>query len=266
LFETTSGISYVVSLLRHRISDPKTVYTNVVDEDAGTAAGSVNEVFLTDNMPVVSGYETELRADRWNYVACATVEAAANIRGYIFSNASGSFLIPNGATLPTAGDRIKLSYTWRERQPYRFNDTELKLYLGDAISTVNNVYYNFGYTFVNSGVNNLDISPVIKAEDLAPHIYAKYASYLIKKELEAEGFGDRIYVKDINITIDTSKGLADLQKSAKDLLDDFKNIIIELRQGDIAKVACKIDTYNTVSYGDVDGTYSSFTPSREFWS
>lgn len=248
MYTTTNGVDFVVELLRHRISDLKYTHTNVVGEDAGSSVGSPNEVFYTANMPVVSGFDANMRIGRWHYGLSPSSASAQGERKFVLILESGGFLVPTGAIAQLSGERVKLSYTWLEEQPYKFSDMELKIYLAGAIKTVNEVYYDFG--FLASIVNNTDISisPTVYATDLAPHIYAMYASYLIKKELEAEGFGDRIYVRDINITIDTSKGLGDLQKSSEKLLNDFANIILELRVKGQEATCSKIDTYSNFPY------------------
>lgn len=245
MYTTTSGLDFVLEILRDRISDKKYSYTTVVRENAGLASGVSNEIFFTNNMPIPSGFSTALRAGRWYYTEYSSDAETASKRGYIFSVASGSFRIPSVAIAAESGAAISLSYTWLEEQPYKFSDEQLKLYIADSISTVNNVYYDFGYQFISNGLSDMYISPDINSSDLAPYIYAKYCSYLIKKELEAEGFADRIYLRDINITIDTSKGLGDLTKSAQGLLDEFKSIISELRSSGVEAAFARIDTYST---------------------
>lgn len=262
MYTVTSGVTFLVELLRHRISDPKYVYSTVVNEDAGISVGSPNEVFYTENMPVASGFDANLRVGRWHYGIANNSSDAQGVRKFVLVIESGGFLIPTGAISQLAGERVKLSYTWLEEQPNKFSDSELKIYLADAIKKVNDVYYDFGFTISVSGNVDLSISPTIKASDLASHVYAMYASYIVKGELEAEGFGDRIYVRDINITIDTSKGLGDLQKSSQNLLKDFLNIINELRINGQESAFARIDTYSTVK--DITGmSYNSSFNSDE---
>jgi hypothetical protein len=240
-----SGINFLVGLVRYRISDLKILYNNVTQENAGNSTGNA-QIIYTANMPITSGFDSYLRVGRWLYTPVASQAAASGIRGYVFDSSDGSFTIPSGAVLPSAGQTIGLSYTWSEEQPYKFTDNELKMYLGDAVSTVNNSMYNFGHTFIANPTNDTyTIYPEVGTSEIAGYIYAMYASYLIKKQLESEGFGDRIFVRDINITIDTSKGLGDLQKSAKDLYVMIQDVIKTLLVKGQEAAFARIDTYST---------------------
>lgn len=257
----TSGIDLLVQILRYRISDPKTIYSTVTSENVGVASGVNNEIFYTNNMPLASGFDTHLRIGRWYYQAKSSDAACNGLRAYVFNIDSGSFRIPTSAVLAPSGERATVSYTWEEEQAYKFSDKELKLYIGDAITAVNNDC-NLGYTFVVSG-ETFDVSPTVTFNTAAAHIYPLYATILVKQQLESEGFGDRIYVRDINITIDTSKGLGDLSKSLKELKSSYTNIINAcILEGQEAAVT-KIDTYSTLN-NDIYYYQNSFTNNREF--
>lgn len=252
-YTTTSGIDFIVEILRQRIADTKTVYTDVAQEDAGTATGAVaGEFFYTDNMPILSGADTHLRVGRWYYDKVDTDYEVTGLRAYTFNVASGAFHIPTGATAATSGDRVKLSYTWIEEQETRFRDEDLKFYIGDAVTIVNSVYYNFGHTFVADTVTGMYISPTPTASDFASYLYALYAAILIREEIEAESVGDRIYVRDINITIDTSKGLGDLSKSVKELRAKFDALLRTFLVDGQEAAFSRIDTYSTKA---LTGTY-----------
>lgn len=256
-FSTTSGLDFLVELLRYRISDLKYTYSNVIQEDAGTANGTANELFYIDYVPAISSFDTHLRVEgtgaKYYYTRYNTEADCSGKRGYIFSAESGYFMIPTGAILATSGSRVKVSYTYLEEQDAKFSDDELRLYVGDAITTVNNSWYNFGHTFSATG-STWYVSPTPDASSISSYLYALYAAFLVKKQLESEGFGDRIYVRDINITIDTSKGLGDLQKSAKDLMENFKSIVNELRLRGQTAAFARIDTYSTapIDYGSYE--------------
>jgi len=262
-----SGLDFLVNLVRYRISDLKSIYNTVVQEDAGTAAGTANEIFSTDYMPIASGFDTHLRAGRWYYTKVSTDADAVGLRAYVFSTTSGQFRIPTNATYPTSGDRAKVSYTWLDEQPTKFTDDEIKMYLGDAITTVDSTYYDFGYTFLaDNTTNTFTISPTPTASGLASYVYTMYASYLIKKQLESEGFGDRIFVRDINITIDTSKGLNDLQRSSKDLMDNFRRLISEIKLKGQESIMARIDTYSSAPIvGDSYRFDSNYTNDGQFF-
>jgi hypothetical protein len=260
-YSTTSGLDFLVDLLRHRISDPKLIFSVEVKEDAGTADGLLPATFLTDNLPIATGFDTHLRVGR-NYYGSYTTPAAAVTagNGYVFSLETGSFKIPAGATAPASGDRAQVSYVWKEEQEFKFTDQELQFYLGDAISEINSAYYNFGHSFVTTGgVAALSVSPAPQASEFASYAYAQYAAILVKQQLESEGFDDRIFVRDINITIDTSKGLGDLGKSTKRLRDDFAKLMNTFLIDGQESAFQRIDTYSTYP---LTGTYTYKTNSR----
>ena len=238
----TSGLDLLVQILRYRISDLKIAYTTVTAEDVRTASGTSNEIFYTANMPVASGFDTYLRAGRWFFAKKNTELECNGIRAYVFNLESGAFIVPAGAIVAEAGSRVRVGYTWEEEQEYKFSDKELKLYIGDAITAVN-LDCDFGYTFISTGEFN--VTPTVEFNTAAAHIYPLYASILLKRQLESEGFGDRIYVKDLNITIDTSKGLGDLSKSTKDLESKYQNFINDCRMSDQLAAVQSIDTYST---------------------
>ena len=248
-FEVTTGMQFLADLVRYRISDLKSIVNQVTQEDVGASSGSLPETFYTDNLPIASGFSTYMRIGRWLYTQVDTDVAAAGIRGYVFSTVSGSYRIPTGATAATSGDRVKVSYSWTEEQPYQFRDSEIYLYLGDAITTVNNQFYDFGESFSTDGTNFF-ISPSVGVSSPSAYIYAMYASYLIKKQLESEGLGDRIYVRDLNITIDTSKGLNELSKTSKDLYGNVMDLIKACRINGQTTVFDRIDTYSTLPVAD----------------
>lgn len=259
----TSGSDFLVDTVRYRIADPKYLVTNVVNENVGVASGVDNEVFYTLNMPVASGFDTHLRVGRWHLQEYNTAEDAQDKRGYLFSIESGSYLIPTGAVKAEVGASVKASYSWIEEQTFKFSDREINSYLCDAISTVNEFYYDFGYTFSYDGTT-FNLSPNITNNDFAAYMYAQYASYLIKKQLESEGFGDRIYVRDINITIDTTKGLQDLQKSAKTLLDKFEKNINTLKLKGQEAAFQRISLYSVDYTGDLYSQYNFVKDSMFF--
>ena len=64
----TSGIDWLVALLRMAIADPKTTVNQVVrEENDEVSSGLPNEVFYTDQLPISSGCTTYMRIDRWLY-------------------------------------------------------------------------------------------------------------------------------------------------------------------------------------------------------
>jgi hypothetical protein len=260
----TSGSDFLIDLVRYRISDPKYLVTNVVNENVGVSSGSDSEVFYTANMPIASGFDTHLRAGRWHYQEYDTAEDAQDNRGYLFSIESGSFLIPDGATPPESASTVRVSYSWIEEQSYKFSDREISTYLCDSISTVNKFYYDFGYTFNYDG-SSFVLSPNITNKDYASYMYAQYASYLVKKQLESEGFGDRIYVRDINITIDTTKGLSDLQKSAENLLKNFEKNINYLRLKGQEDSFARIDVFSNYRYDSGEEYETSFIKDSDYF-
>lgn len=247
---THTGVDWLIDLLRVQIADQKYKVTQVVQEDTGiVSSGVMDEMFYTDNLPIVDDTDTYMRIGRWLYQEVDSAAAAAGLRAYVFNVDSGCYHIPEGAIYGEDQGRVKVGYSWIDEQTYKFSDTELKYYVQDSTVTINDSYYNFGHTVVGAGAS-LDISPAPAYDEIASYIYVKYATYLIKKQLEAEGFDNRIYVRDLNVTIDTTKGLGELAKSSRELIKEIEAIINELRlKGQVAAFTI-LDTYSTYVEND----------------
>lgn len=241
----TSGIDWLVDHVRKRINDPKAIHTFEIQENAGSATGAAaGEIFLTQNMPISSGFERELRIGRWYYTEKDTIAETSGVRGYVFNVASGSYYVPSGATAATSGDTVKLSYAWNEEQPYRFSDDELKNFLQAAVTEVQQGYYDF--SFVASGIGSAwSLAPEPGANNLGSYVFAMYTVYLIKKKLEEEGFQNRLVVRDNNVAIDLAKGLGELTKSSKELFLSFKDIVRALKINGQESAFSRVDTYST---------------------
>ena len=251
---STSGIDFLVDLLRMKIADQKLLINNVVrEENATLCTGGTPETYYTKELPIAAGYSTILRIGRWKYGAVDDAVAASGERSYVFNTTSGSFYVPDDATPGTDGDIAKLTYSWSEEQEYKFSDHELKLYVQDAVVTINNGHYDFGHTVTGAG-DSLEVSPQPVTSDISSYLYVMYSTYLVRKQLESEGFDNRIYVRDLNVTIDTSKGLGDLSKSSKVLMDEFSNVIYTLRVKGQEAAFMRIDTYSTYA-NESDDSY-----------
>lgn len=247
-YDHVEGIDFLASLLRQRIQDPKYVYKDEVGEFAGNATGSLPETFETANLPILEGADRHLRVGRWKYTEFDTEGECAGERGYTFSVPSGIYRIPTGATAPEAGDPVTISYTWISEQETSFRDQDLKLYIADAVNVVNDIYYDFGHSVVGETINDLEINPLPQIDEVSSYLYVMYSTILIQKEIEAGSYSDRIYVRDINITIDTSKGLGDLGRSIRELERRFEDVLNTFQIRGQESAFSKIDTYSTFAH------------------
>lgn len=252
----TSGIDWLVALLRMAIADSKTSVNQITMENSGyIASGADDEVFYTEYLPIISGSDTYMRIGRWLYEEKNSIAETSGERGYVFNVESGAFYIPSGAVPGVSGDIVYLSYSWEEEQNYTYTDSELRLYVQDSVTEINNGYYDFGYR--TSGVGgSFDVLPEPGINDIASYVYVKYATYMVKKRQEAEGFDNRIYVRDLNVTIDTAKGLGDLSKSANVLMDEIKDIIQTIQVRGQEAAFARIDTYSTYVAWENSDTYA----------
>lgn len=241
----SSGVDWLVGHIRDRINDQKYVHTFEIQENAGLATGAESGwVYQTKNMPIATDLEHKLRVDRWIYTEVDTIGDAVGLRAYIWSETSGTYHIPTGAIQPASGERVKLSYAWYEEQPYKFTDNELKGFLQAAITEVQEVYYDFDYNMAGVGAS-LDIVPNPGATDIGSYMFAMYTVYLIKKRLEEEGFDNRLVVRDMNVSIDLSRGLGELTKSSRELYETFKGHIKTLKFAGQEAAFARIDTYSS---------------------
>jgi len=256
-YENIEGIDLLADLLRQRIQDPKYIYKDEVGEFVKAALGEEDEEFETANLPILSEADRHFRAGRWKYTEYPTSAECADKRGFTFSVPSGIFIVPAGAILPEAGDPVTVSYTWVSEQETSFRDQDLKLYIADAVNVVNDIYFDFGHSIVGSSVSDIEINPLPQIDEVSSYLYTMYATILIQREIEAGSYSDRIYVRDINITIDTSKGLGDLGRSIRELESRFQDVLNTYQIRGQEAAFAKIDTYSTFSY-DHTKKYSSF--------
>lgn len=227
-------VDWLMELLRMQIVDQKHKTVRVVGEDTDEVSnGVMNEMYYTDNLPIASGTNTYMRIGRWAYQEVDSAAAAAGLRAYVFNVDSGSFYIPEGAIYGEDQSKVKIGYSWLEEQSYKFTDAILKYYIQNAIVIINNNYHDFSYA-------------AAETNNIANYIYVKYAVYLIKKQMEVEGFNNRIYVRDLNVTIDTVKGLSELEKSSQELIKEINMIITEFKTKKQVVVTETLDTYSTV--------------------
>lgn len=233
-------VDWLIELLRMQIADQKYKTVQVVREDTGVVSnGQANEMYYTSNLPVASGTDTYMRIGRWVYQEVDSVQAALGLRAYFFNAGLGLFYIPEGAIYGEDQSRVRIGYSWLEEQACKFTDTVLRYYIQDAIVMVNSDYHDFSYT-------------TTEVDNIASYVYVKYAVYLIKKQMEAEGFDNRIYIRDLNVAINTSKGLGELAKSSQILMEEIDVIITKLRTKEQVVAPEILDTYSTYTKDSED--------------
>jgi len=244
--------SEIVTNVRNSIGDYKTRRINIIDEPLGLATGTSPEVFYTKHMPVVTGGDTYLRSDRWFYQSAANNAAASGLRAYVFSASGGSFTIPAVATATTSGHKVNASYTYTKEQGYEYQDSELYEYVGDAVDWIQQ-YRSFSLTVTGAGTS-LIVSP--NPGRIESFLIETTSRYLIHKEAQDKGFKDGIFLKELDITIDTTKNSRNRQFAIRDLKDMVMDVINKMNLDDTAGAAQLVDTYSTyVSTTKVGNSY-----------
>jgi hypothetical protein len=242
---TTSDI---VSSLRFSLGDEKTKIINIVDESLGLANGTAQEIFYTKNMPVVAGYNTYLRIDRWLYSLALTESAASGNRSYLFSVPSGSFMVPTDAVSATSGNKVFVSYTYEKEQRYQHQDNELYLYVEDALDWIQE---KRDLSLVGSETGTgYTITPT--PTNFQAMLIQMGAHYLLRKDMQDKGFKDGIMLKELDITIDTTKTNRSIRFSTQELGKMLLDTVYALNLKDQATAAGIVDTYSTYTTAQTD--------------
>jgi len=236
-----ANIAQIVSGLRKSIGDQKSEVTNIVKEPVTTATGGTPEVFYTKNMPIVSGNTVQMYSDRWLYTLVATTGAGLGTRAYLFDYDEGKFTIFDGATAATSGDTIYATYSYTEQMDYEYQDSELYEYVKDGVDWLNQ-YRNMGLSGVGVGTG-ITLSP--QPSGVNAVLIAMTAKYLVQKDREESGIIDGIMIKELDITIDTTKNARARLESAKAMRADLLDIVYKMNLDSTAGAAKLVDTYST---------------------
>lgn len=246
-----ANIDQIVSGLRKAIGDNKMKTVQIVNEQIGVASGGSGEQYYTRQMPVVSGNDIALRGGRWLYTLVASSIAANGIRGYTFDYDTACFTVPAGATVIESGENVYATYSYLEHQEYEFQDSEMYEYVRDGVSFVNSYYNSASYTVTGDGTGYV-ISP--EPDNLGRMLITVASKYMVQKDREEHGLIDGIMVKELDVTLDTTKGAKARMESAKSLRYDLLDVIYKLNMDATAGAARLIDVYSTYVDSDNVGT------------
>ena len=243
------SVEQIVSGLRENIGDHKTRFIPVVREGLGVASGTSPETFYTLNMPVISGEDVNLRVGRWLFTKVSSVAAANGLRAYTFSFDNGSYTVPIGATTAISGDAVYGSYTYLGEQEYTYRDSELYEYVHEGTNYVQSMR---DLSILVAGVGTgLTLTPTPTEQQA--FLIKLAAKYLLSKDREELGLAEAIMIKELDITIDTTRGIGNRIQSSKELNAALIAIIDRLNMGDTAGAGALIDTYSTYVSFDVIG-------------
>jgi len=251
----TNSLDLMIEEVRRVIGDQKYSYSQVARETIGTTSGTnYNETFFTTYLPVVAGTE-QLTIGRWffvpvltsgdiygmrEYLAGSTIRP---MRHYIYDINDGSFFVPSGISR-TTGDTVYASYVWMEPKSAKFQDTEIKLFISDALPEINNIF--------NESISTATYGPFKTITGISNPIIARMlvlkASEYALKSLQETLTADGIYIRDGDTVIDTTKALRDRAESLKSLkskIDDSIEYYFLRRQ---MEIVARVDTYSTTTY------------------
>ena len=252
---TTNSMDLMIEEVRRLIGDEKFNFSTVIRENAGTTSGSqIAETFYTAYTPVMPGSES-LAVGRWFYTPVLASGDIWNLniagrtpsRQYIYNIDDAAFILASGVPR-TAGDTVYATYTWLEPKAPRFSDMEIKLFIADGVPEINNRISaglnvtGYGPTKTFSGSSNPIILRMMVLNG------AKYATRSLQETLTADG----IYIRDGDVTIDTTKTLKDRAGSIKAIDDMLENMyqMYEMR-GQMDYVS-RLDTFSTTT-ADLQG-------------
>lgn len=267
----------IASNIRKVINDEKTQATNVVKEavsssyivndDIQGAAGvsRTGESYMTQNMPIVTGASAIFRGGRWQYkVFTGSDEGPDGTRWIKWLESSGTFHLPTGQDSTTfsvpvgASDTVYLSYSWTEELPYELSDTQINEFIRDGTEQISSKHPGWEYTTsgaLSSALFNISPSPPQAVEFLI----ALQSTVLARIRLEQQGYNDGIYVRDGDITIDTTKTLGSQLKSIQALQNTIDQMVADMIIADTRGV--RIDNYSTKDLDHYDIGYY-----QEIWS
>lgn len=247
---TAAAMDLMVEEVRRVTGDTKYSFSSVVRENGGTTSGSsIVETFYTSKTPVLPGSEV-LEIGRWRFTPVLFSGDIVNMnkiaqglipwRQYVYNVNDASFFLASGVPR-TNGETVYISYTWLEPRAPRFSDTEIKLYLSDSIPEIENVFQidlsSGGYS---SGKTLSSISDPVVARILVLN-----ASKLCLQALQESLTVDGIFLKDGDVTIDTTRGLKNRADSLKSLQSQINSIVEIWQLRKQLDYVGRVDTYST---------------------
>lgn len=263
---SSSGSTGIIDIIRRTLGDPKTREVHEINDPMGRASGESQETFFTTYSPISSNSPVNLRMEgtvgypankkrMWVYTYCATESACNGIRGYVWSETSGAFRIPSNAIMPASGDVAYGTYNWDEEQNYIFTDDEIGLFIRDAVPIIEGKYPK-GYSASGVGAD-MAISP--SPTRFSETLFVLQTIYLMKFRLLEEGFSDRMYIREIDLTVDTTKGIRETRQSLDTLNDYIDALIKKAKVTGQESAFARIDTYSTLHRED-----QAYGPSTKF--
>jgi len=247
----------ILNYTRNGLGDYKTVATRVVDEIVTSAYQTTGDnyetVYETQNLPISASSASDVyfKGGRWWYTIADTGDDETRWVKWVSS--SGWFMLDSGATAPAVGSAVKIGYTYDSPQEYTFRDEELYTYIQNAAIWVNKESSDitaFSTAGTPSGLD-LEISP--EPSQFTGRLISKVAQLEARFRLESERNTSSIYVRQGQVTIDTTKGGANRNEAIKTLQGEIKAMLDTLRLGDISGV--RIDLYSTKDENIYDQGY-----------
>ena len=247
----------ILTLVRNGIGDYKAAYTRVIDEivtSSYTETGGTGTVtYYTINLPIASNSSSDVyfKGGRWLYTVSDS--GTDGTRWIQWISASGIFLLDSGATQVTAGDIVKIGYAWDEQLEYSFQDSDLLRYIQSACYWVNEETCNItSFTTtgsVDDGTLAIDPSP----SQYLGMLISKVAQLSARLQLQSETDTSSIYVRQGQVTIDTTKGGRDRLQSIKDLRTEIHSMVLTILTADTS--GQRIDLYSTYDASPYDQGY-----------
>lgn len=232
-------------MTRNGIGDYKTVPTRVVDEIVSSGyitEGDEYNLYYTVELPITvsSTGDVYFRGGRWRYTIADTGEDGEY---WVKWNAtSGSFMLDSGAVQPAASDLIKIGYTYDAPQEYSFRDSDLLRYIESAVYYVNKE--TCGITsYAVTGTPETSLTITAEPSAYVGRLISKVAQLEARLQIESESNTSAIYVKQGQVTIDTTKGGGDRLKSVKELKSEVRSMIKTIITGELD--GKRIDLYST---------------------
>jgi hypothetical protein len=256
----------ILSIVRKSIGDYKTVPTRITGEivaDGYTDTGDGTIIYYTVNLPITSDSEEDVYflGGRWNYEIIDS--GTTGTRWIQWISESGMFVLNTGTSVEvTSGDIVKIGYTYDSPQEYDFRDSDLLVYIGNAASFINQETFDYtAFTTTGSAYDGtLTITP--EPSTYVGILIGKIAQLEARRQIESEGNTSAIYVRQGEITIDTTKGGKDRLDSIKTLKQDVSSMINTINLGNIT--GNTVDVYSTYDDDPTDqGYYQETTDTDE---
>jgi hypothetical protein len=189
-----------------------------------------------------------LRGGRWRYNFLEDPsEHIDDMREFWFDYATGTATVPSGCTPVTSGEKVKMSYTWRDEQEYFYPDDEIWLFVKDAADEVDAMGISHGCVLSGDGYEDAVITGSLVGTDGL--VVMLQAALTILEKDQRQHLTSAVVIREADMSYDNTRGvtlristIAELRNKIREML---KGALIADQHGGMGR----IDVYSTRDFG-----------------